>query len=603
MTLSIGPGITLGPGITITLPITATAGNTTSVSVIQNTAISSFSPFASVINGTQPYTYFVSSGTLPTGITINASTGVVSGTPTVAYPLANVVFSVKDSEDVIAETTSTVAFTVTPPISAVAGATSTVSGYQNSAINSFNPFSSVTGGTLPYTYFISAGALPAGITINSSTGLVSGTPTTTYSTANVTFSVQDANSVVASTTKTVGFTVNAALTATAGATTTVSVPQNTAISSFNPFSSVTGGFTPYTYFVSAGTLPNGITINPSTGLVSGTPTTVQGAANVTFSVRDVNNVTAATTRIVSFTVTSASVTISYLIVAGGGASGARGGPQPGASGYAYGAGGGAGGVRQGSVTVTPGATYNITIGGGGSTTAGSSLGSQQGGSGTPSSFIGTGVSLTSTGGGGGGGASPSGNGSTGATGGSGGGGAVWRPTSSTGTQTGYGGGNGNTPPVSPSQGNPGGTAFPSGPPSFSGSAGGGGAGGAGTSGVRQAPPSPTSGIAAGGAGITSTITGSNTNVGGGGQGGGFGSSPSPSISFGGGGSNTPQTAGVINTGGGGASSTNGSNGGGSGLIIVKAPTPAVTINGTFTTGPDGLGNTWYRFTSSGNITY
>ena len=75
------------------------------------------------------------------------------------------------------------------------------------------------------------------------------------------------------------------------------------------------------------------------------------------------------------------------------------------------------------------------------------------------------------------------------------------------------------------------------------------------------------------------------------------------MTFGGGGSNSPQLAGVVNTGGGGASSTNGSNGGGSGLVIVKAPTPATTITGTYTTGPDGAGAVWYSFTSSGTIVY
>ena len=100
-----------------------------------------------------------------------------------------------------------------------------------------------------------------------------------------------------------GFSYTPSITAVAGATASVSVEQDSAITSFNPFSSVQYGATPYTYFVSAGTLPTGISIDSSTGLVSGTPTVVQGAANVTFSVRDVNNQAATTTSIVGFTVT------------------------------------------------------------------------------------------------------------------------------------------------------------------------------------------------------------------------------------------------------------------------------------------------------------
>jgi len=287
---------------TINGTITATANSVTPVQTSQNVAITSFNPFASVAGGTLPYYYFVSSGVLPDRVTLDPTTGLVSGTPTQTYSTASVTFNVRDGGGIVASTTSTVSFTVNLTISSVAGATTTVSGYQNTAITSFNPFSSVTNGVAPYTYFVSSGVLPTGVIINSSTGQVTGTPTVTYATASVTFSVRDVNNATSSTTSTVSFTINVVTTATAGATTTVSGTQNVAITSFNPFSSVTGGFVPYTYFVSSGTLPTGININSSTGVVSGTPTASYPTTSVTFSVRDVNNVTAATTSTVSFTV-------------------------------------------------------------------------------------------------------------------------------------------------------------------------------------------------------------------------------------------------------------------------------------------------------------
>jgi hypothetical protein len=540
MTLTFGGGISIGPGITITLPITATAGNTTSVSVIQNTAIASFNPFASVINGAQPYTYFVSAGTLPTGITINSSTGLVSGTPTVTYSTANVTFSVKDSNEVIAETTSTVAFTVNASISATAGATSTVSGYQNSAITSFNPFSSVTGGTIPYTYFVSAGTLPTGVTINSSTGQVSGTPNATYTTANVTFSVRDVNNVTAATTSTVAFTVNAALTATAGATASVSAQQNVAITSFNPFSSVTGGFTPYTYFVSAGTLPTGITIDSSTGLVSGTPTATYSTANVTFSVRDVNNVTAATTRIVSFAVAGASYSINYLIVAGGGAGGSAFN-----LGFA-GGGGGAGGLLAGSACFASGGAITINVGAG---AVGGAPAPVQGANSTIQSP--TVPLITAIGGGLGVGQNqfcPAGY-----PGGSGGG-SYWTNTAGSGT---------------PGQGFPGGPGSPLSPRA----SGGGGAGGAGT----RAMPTVSG---SGGPGVIWPFTGARYAGGGGGGGGATGPGPG---GLGGGGNGaapggvgSPGTAGTGGGGGGAAYNqpvTRNGGSGGPGVVILAVPTP------------------------------
>lgn len=92
------------------------AANTTAQNLTVGTAISSFTPLAAS-GGTAPYTYS-HSGTLPAGLSFNSSTGAVTGTPTVAYTTANLVFSVKDMNNVTASTTSTVSFTVTAVVSA-----------------------------------------------------------------------------------------------------------------------------------------------------------------------------------------------------------------------------------------------------------------------------------------------------------------------------------------------------------------------------------------------------------------------------------------------------------------------------------------------------
>ena len=92
------------------------------------------------------------------------------------------------------------------------------------------------------------------------------------------------------------------ITATAGSVTSVSGNTTTAITAFFPFAQVQNGTPPYTYFVSAGVLPTGIAIDSSNGIVYGRPTATQGLGNVTFSVRDSNFVSAATTVIVGFTV-------------------------------------------------------------------------------------------------------------------------------------------------------------------------------------------------------------------------------------------------------------------------------------------------------------
>jgi len=254
--------------------------------------------------------------------------------------------------------------------------------------------------------------------------------------------------------------------------------------------------------------------------------------------------------------------VDYLVVAGG----AGGGGD-------YGGGGGAGGYRESKVAATSGCwsasplavatslplstgTYAVTVGGGG--TAGPA--NTKGGDGSNSTFS----SITSTGGGGGAAEGPSAPIYAGNPGGSGGG-AAYGP---------YAGGTGNTPPVSPPQGQNGGTSGPAG--GGYGAAGGGGATAAGV----NPPSTPVAG--AGGTGATGSINGTPTirAGGGGGAGGGspFGQGYSPGAGGAGGGgagapdSNATGVSGTVNTGGGAGGGNNiNKNGGagGSGIVIIR----------------------------------
>lgn len=189
-------------------PLTSTVGATTTVAALQNQTLSSFNPFSSVTGGYLPYTYYVSSGVIPPGLTVNSSTGLVSGIPTTQQNLAPAVFAVRDLYGTQSANTATVNFGVSLlPVLATAGTTTAVSSLQNSTITSFYPFASVSAGFAPYVYSVSSGTLPTGITLNSNTGLVSGTSTVLQSGANVVFSVKDSQNNQASTTSTVRFAV------------------------------------------------------------------------------------------------------------------------------------------------------------------------------------------------------------------------------------------------------------------------------------------------------------------------------------------------------------------------------------------------------------
>jgi len=382
------------------------------------------------------------------------------------------------------------------------------------------------------------------------------------------------------------------ISATAGSVTSVSGFTNAAITSFFPFASVQNGVQPYTYFVSAGVLPTGITINSSTGLVSGTPTVAQGASNVTFTVRDSNNVLASTTSIVSFQITALTYTIQYLVVAGGGAGGRATNFTSALTG-----GGGGGGVLAGSFNlVSPGTPLTITVGGGGTVGAGTSPNNP----GSSSNITSPAFSTVTTVGGGGGGFSGSAAGPT--SGAQPGGSGAGAQTGSTAAPITLGPNVAGTGTAG--QGNPGG----GGAPNQNAAGGGGGAGASGTSFTpTQSGP--------GGAGVIWPFTGPGVFYGGGGGGAGsafsgiFRGSGGP----GGGGiggnagngacgiSASPGTPGLGGGGGGGAAAGPGVPGtGGSGVVILAVPTlryPGVAPGAAVSNPPAAPGQTVLTYTT------
>jgi hypothetical protein len=104
-------GVTSAAFTVIVLPNISATADTTAQNLNVGTPMTNFIPLTSS-GGKAPYTYSVTSGSLPAGLSLDSSTGVVSGTPTTTYPSADVVFSVTDANNVVASTTSTVNFTV-----------------------------------------------------------------------------------------------------------------------------------------------------------------------------------------------------------------------------------------------------------------------------------------------------------------------------------------------------------------------------------------------------------------------------------------------------------------------------------------------------------
>lgn len=162
-------------------PLTITTTN-----VVAAQVGASYSAVLQASGGTPPYNWSVSSGTLPGGLTLSTG-GVLSGTPTAAGTFS---FTARVTDAASNSTTASLQVTIAPPALSIT-TTSLPSGQINVA---YSAALSATGGTKPYTWALTAGTLPAGLGLNSSTGAISGTPTQSASDAPLTFQVSDSTS-------------------------------------------------------------------------------------------------------------------------------------------------------------------------------------------------------------------------------------------------------------------------------------------------------------------------------------------------------------------------------------------------------------------------
>ncbi|MFS3127840.1 putative Ig domain-containing protein [Nocardioides sp. Bht2] len=189
--------------------------------------------------------------------------------------------------------------TRSPRSSTSPATTMTDPGAQSFAVDTaITPFSvTASGGRAPYTYAVSAGSLPDGLSILSTIGEISGTPTAARAAAAVTVRATDANGDPSFRTFSIEVTDEAPDPVTVTSPGSRSLTVGTEIT---PFSLATsGGTAPYTYAVTGGSLPDGLTISPSTGEISGTPTTARAAADVTVTATDDEGSTGSTTFSVS----------------------------------------------------------------------------------------------------------------------------------------------------------------------------------------------------------------------------------------------------------------------------------------------------------------
>ncbi len=142
----------------------------------------------SASGGQQPYAFTITAGALPSGLALDSTTGLISGTPVAA---GNFPFTVQVKDARLYTASANLTIRVSSVSSASSGLTVTTSGLGAGSIGAtYSATLGATGGTSPYTWSIINGALPSGVILTTSTGLISGIPTVSGS-FTVTVSVTD----------------------------------------------------------------------------------------------------------------------------------------------------------------------------------------------------------------------------------------------------------------------------------------------------------------------------------------------------------------------------------------------------------------------------
>lgn len=238
------------------------------VTLPNGTYATAYSQAITASGGNGSYSFVVSAGSLPSGMTL-ASSGALSGTPTSSGSFP---FTVTATDGNGFSSSRAYTLTIASPTLSLSP-TSVLGG---STGNAYSQTFSTSGGIAPYSYNLIGGALPTGVTLSSG-GLLSGTPIVS-GTFNFTVRSTDAH----------GEVVDSAYSLVIGAPSIniapITLGPMTQGVAYSQALSASGGAAPYSYSVTSGALPSGMTLSPG-GLLSGVPTSA-GASNFTITATD-----------------------------------------------------------------------------------------------------------------------------------------------------------------------------------------------------------------------------------------------------------------------------------------------------------------------------
>jgi len=248
------------------------------------------------LGGFPGYTWAFAAGTVANGLSIDPTTGLITGVPLVAglFPI-NV--TVTDSGKPQNTTTRSYIWVVAGP-----PAINTSSLPAGELGIAYSQTLAASSGTPPYVWSLASGStLPPGLMLNSASGLLYGMPT---SAGSYPFTVQIVDSLQATAMRSLSITVQAALTIT-----TTFLPAGNVDSPYSQTLQSSGGVAPITWAVTSGTLPPDLTLNSATGVISGPPISQNSLA---FTVTATDSLGATASVPLTLQITALSITSSSL---------------------------------------------------------------------------------------------------------------------------------------------------------------------------------------------------------------------------------------------------------------------------------------------------